>query len=167
MRNTIKQILKEVQLSKLMKLGNDIYMSEDIDRLPKNGIIVQHRFHDKFKFNGLGIFCSEIDGTHENDYGKNKTYVYIGPSSKIITINSTEDYLIKKGLLEQDDETNELYFSDNPTERFNNDSNLYYYILQKKALNMLQQEHGKFDVLEMLFEDELTYHQYLIINNPE
>ena len=73
MRNTIKQILKEVQLSTLMKLGNDIYMSEDIDRLPKNGIIVQHRFHDKFKFNGLGIFCSEIDGTHENDYGKNKT----------------------------------------------------------------------------------------------
>jgi hypothetical protein len=32
---------------------------------------------------------------------------------------------------------------------------------------MLQQEHGKFDVLEMLFEDELTYHQYLIIKNPD
>jgi hypothetical protein len=167
MKNLIKRILKEAQLSKLMKLGNDIYMSEDIDRLPKNGIIVEHRFRDKFKFNGLGIFCSEINGTNEDDYGKNKTYVYIGPNSKIITINSTEDYLIKNGLLEQDDETNELYFSDNPTERFNNDSNLYYHILQKKTLSMLQQKHGKFDVLEMLFEDELTYHQYLIINNPE
>lgn len=173
----------------IIQIGNDIFMSDSLDSLPE-GIHVKHCYHknEKIKNGDLGVFTVPIN-CGCSDYGDKTIYISIGKKSKIITINNTYEYLDSKGILDIKSDYISKKYNKNNMDMFcrgfkyeqipdyttlkdlwNKSSYLYnpddsYYELQKATVSELIKENGVFDVLEMEYEDDLSPHQYLILNN--
>jgi hypothetical protein len=162
-------------LDKLTKIGNDIYISYDITKLPKGYIVVEHGHDEELKHGELGIFTGEL-GWAAAEFGNKTAYVAIGEKAKVITIENTAEFLDERGeynkpneyIIEKykkygfktfDDLMDDAGSLDNPSTA--------WYELQKKTIEILNNEVGHFDVLEMKSEDDLTPHQYLILGVKE
>lgn len=155
----------------LSKIGNDIYISSDIEELPSNSLIVKHNYDEDIKSGELGLFCSNLE--QENKHGKNTVYISIGKKANIVSIDSTEDYLMDKKLFYsensylKDKYKNIKIYPNNSIKSFYDlfslESDIVFYEMQKEVIKLLPKN---VDILEMRYEDDVTPHQYLIISNP-
>lgn len=149
----------------LVKIGNDIYLSKEIEKLPINSLIVKHTYDDDVKSGELGLFCCELEQKSYRDC----IFISIGKKAKIFTIESTEEFLKEKDLFFSDNEYIIKKYSDEEEIRsfydlFSLDSDVVFYEMQKEVVNLLS--NINFDILEMTYEDDSIPHQYLIKMNP-
>jgi hypothetical protein len=175
--NTYFEGLKNKEI---IMIGNDINISNDKYILPKNSLLLEHRYFDKVKWGELGLFAVKSGEnafgqwfSDINFYGDKIVYISVGNNSKIKTINSSQDYLRKIGELQKpNDYINKKYGYKNYAEliehglenaELDNPSDVYYE-LQKKAIIEMKKRGENFDVLEFLYEDAEYPHQYLILN---
>jgi len=164
----------------ITKIANGIYISSDKDKLPKDSLLLEHRYIDKIKVGELGIFAVKTDenfyGQWNNSfdfYGTKILYISIGKNVKIKTIRSTKNYLEDTGELEKPNgyinkkygykNYSELIYNGLELAELDNPSDVYYE-LQKKTIATLKENGEQFDVLEMLYEDAESPHQYIITN---
>lgn len=179
--------MKHLKYFESYKVCNNILISNKIEDLPKNTLIVKHFYKDKIKTGELGIFACALD-KDASDFGKNIAYISIGKNAKMITIHSSDKFLsdrnllnIKSSYLKNKYQNRELWgYPYNSTNKkipiintlmdlFKHSSNLklpdqIFYETQRETVNILKKENGNFDVLEMKYEDDISPHQYLIIN---
>jgi hypothetical protein len=168
------------ELVGVVKIGNDIYMSKNINELPKDSVIIEHRYYDKIKAGDIGFFAGEIDNV-DTHYGDKVVYVSIGKNTKVKSINSTYEYLEEKGILNKPDKyiiekygkygINTYYQLYDEAYNWLDNPNDSFYEFQKRTLQSLKEDGEDFDVLEMFYEDECTPHQYIVtkfdIDNKE
>jgi hypothetical protein len=65
------------------KIAEDVYISKDKDKLPKDATIVIHRYNDKIKAGELGLFAGNLEDMElDNGYGDNKAYISIGKNDQ-------------------------------------------------------------------------------------
>jgi hypothetical protein len=195
MRKNIKgffEYIKEEIYNDVISIGNGIYMSSNLDELPKEDLILKHFYHsdNKIKIGDIGIFAVPISYQGiEDSFGDSVVYISVSKNSKIRTIDSTEDFLYKKGLFSKNNKYLKDKYSNidlfkpqyvkngvpeiNSYEDLSNnfyklkdqnyDGNIYYYEIQKEVVKLIKEENGNFDILEMLREDDIIKHQYLIL----
>jgi hypothetical protein len=185
-KTTIREFLNEntyfdgLKNKEIIMIGNDINISSDNHILPKNSLLLEHRYFNEVKWGELGLFAVKYGennfgqwNSDFNSYGDKIAYISVGNKAKIKTINSTEDYLRKIGELEKPNAyINKKYGYKNYSEliehglenaELDNPSDVYYE-LQRKAINEMKKRGENFDVLEFLYEDAESPHQYLILN---
>jgi hypothetical protein len=150
------------------KVANDVYISRDKNALPKDAIIVGHRYNDKIKAGSEGLFAADLRDIEDTSYGKNVVFLSIGKDAKVKTISSTYDYLDKIGELEKPNQYlkekygYDTYFELNEERGSLDNPNNSYYETQKKALEEMRNRGEDFEVLEMKYEDDANPHQWLI-----
>lgn len=173
-------------LNEVYKVNNMILISKNIEELPKGTLIVKHYYGESLKTGELGVFACPLE-EEALDFGPNFVYISISKSAKIITIGSTYEVIDDKNMLDVESEylkdkyskienfygsgslvknipkiTTLRELSEKSSELYDPDQ--VYYEFQRVAIKLLIEEHGNFDVLEMLDEDELTPHQYIILS---
>jgi hypothetical protein len=153
----------------ITKIAEDVYISRDKNKLPKDATILMHRYNDNIKAGELGLFAGNLEDMElDNGYGENKAYISIGKNAKVKKIGSTENYLRDLGELDKPRKYLKKKYGYNSLEDLMDDSgNLEnpsdaWYERQKVALNIMREAGEDFEVLEMLYEEDYIPHQYLI-----
>ena len=153
----------------ITKIAEDVYISRDKNKLPKDATIVMHRYDDNIKAGELGLFAGYLEGMEfDSGYGENKAYISIGKNAKVKKIGSTENYLRDLGELDKPRKYLKKKYGYNSLEDLMDDAgNLEnpsdaWYERQKVALNIMREAGEDFEVLEMLYEEDYIPHQYLI-----
>ena len=153
----------------ITKIAEDVYISRNKNKLPKDATIVMHRYNDNIKSGELGLFAGNLEDMElDNGYGENKAYISIGKNAKLKKIISTERYLTEIGEFDKSRKyLQEKYGYDSLLDlmddagSLDNPSNAWYE-RQKVALNIMREAGEDFEVLEMLYEEDYIPHQYLI-----
>ena len=153
----------------LTKIAQDVYISKDKDKLPKDATIVIHRYNDNIKAGELGLFAGNLKDMELDDgYGKNKAYISIGKNAKLKKIRSTETYLEElgefdkpRGYIKRKYGKDSLFDLMDDAGSLENPSDAWYEI-QKLAISKMREAGEDFEILEMTYEEDYIPHQYLI-----
>ena len=153
----------------LTKIAQDVYISKDKDKLPKDATIVIHRYNDNIKAGELGLFAGNLEDMELDDgYGKNKAYISIGKNAKLKKIISTERYLEELGEFDKPRKyIQDKYGRDSLFDLMDDAGSLgnpsdAWYETQKLAISKMRKAGEDFEVLEMINEEDYIPHQYLI-----
>jgi hypothetical protein len=147
-------------------------LSKNIEDLPKDQLIVKH-YHrnDEIHSGNIGLFASPLKAIGYSER-KNVTYIAIDNTAIIITVHSTYNFLEDRNLKNYKFEYNKYYKGDKRF-KFRTIRDLWihneclalpdqcFYFTQREALNILKKE-GPIDILEMMYEDDISPHQYLL-----